>query len=126
MYLAICSMYLNNLRNKSVIPYSSCSVDQLSRAELIIVRLVPCTFFKEEILCLRRGSVVAGDSKLTKLNPFLDKNQFIRVGGRLSESSLSYDIKFPLVLPRSRDCHISKFVVSYFHSKMYHQGRGVT
>lgn len=39
-------------------------------------------------------------SSLYQLDPFLDANGIIRVGGRIKRSSLSYGAKHPIVLPR--------------------------
>ena len=39
-------------------------------------------------------------SKLYKLDPFLDSDGLLRVGGRLGESRLSHSEAHPLVLPK--------------------------
>ena len=50
------------------------------------------SFFKEEIKQLREGKPVKRNSKLRKFDPILSDG-ILRVGGRLSRSSLDYDAK---------------------------------
>ena len=63
-------------------------------------------------------------TSLQKLDPFLDQNGVLRVGGRIRRANLKEDIKFPILLPR--DGHITKLLVQYFHKICKHQGRTTT
>ena len=58
------------------------------------------------------------------LDPFVDEDGILRVGGRLRNSSLSFSAKHPMILPR--DSHISQLIASHYHQKVFHQGRGLT
>lgn len=64
------------------------------------------------------------DSKLYKLNPLLDEEGVLRVGGRLSHAILHPHVKHPAILPK--DSHISTLLIRHFHAKVQHQGRGMT
>nr|XP_029715673.1 uncharacterized protein LOC115259283 [Aedes albopictus] len=55
--------------------------------------------FPSELSRLQRGLTVERSSPLHQLNPFLDENGVVRVGGRLQQSDLSYDNKHPILLP---------------------------
>ncbi|CAN2391782.1 zinc finger [Pristimantis euphronides] len=58
---------------------------------------------------------------LKRLNPFIDDNGLLRVGGRLKESKLQFMEKFPLILPGK--CHVAYLIVQHYHSLVKHQGR---
>ena len=51
--------------------------------------------------------------ELKALTPFVDEDDVIRVGGRVSEAIISYDAKHPVLLPREH--WISLLITRYFH-----------
>ena len=125
--VALCIRFVSILRRKSkVVEYIPCTVDELRKAEFVIVKLIQSYHFDEELISLTDKSAVSGTSKLANLCPFLDDSQCIRVGGRLSNSDLSDDVKHPLVLPKSKECHLSKLLVKFYHCQIHHQGRSAT
>ena len=69
-------------------------------------------------------SIVSRHSKLRKLDPFLDKNGILRVGGRIRMSDIPDSTKHPAILPRNG--HITQLIIRHFHAKTKHQGRRVT
>ena len=51
----------------------------------------------------------------------------MRVRERLDHAStLSYIEKHPIVMPRAKDSKVSKLIITHYHEKCLHQGRGVT
>ncbi|XP_055307429.1 uncharacterized protein LOC129571636 [Sitodiplosis mosellana] len=58
------------------------------------------------------------------MNPFLDENELLRVGGRLSFSEASYDQKHPFILPK--ESHFSKLVIQHHHQLALHAGVQLT
>lgn len=58
--------------------------------------------------------------KYSNLSPFKDDSEIIRVGGRLSNSSLPYENKHPILLPKEE--HGVKLVVTDLHEKNFHTG----
>ena len=108
-------------------------VGDLEAAEHLILREVQHTVFKEEIAALQTTkqqndlqtrSCLKAKGPLYKLDPFLDENEILRVGGRLRRANLSDEVKFPIILPKRS--HISKLIIRYFHEKINHQGKGMT
>ncbi|XP_034058377.1 uncharacterized protein LOC117537302 isoform X2 [Gymnodraco acuticeps] len=95
-------------------------------AEIFIIKLVQEEAFTEEIktVQLQKGSTLNKHNKLHLLNAFLDKNNVLRVGGRLSQSALHHDIKHPAILPKK--AHVSALLVKHHHERVHHQGRGMT
>ena len=84
--------------------------------------------FLEEVKALSCGTHntngVNRSSSLFKLDPFLDSNGVLRVGGRLSRSKLTSNEAHPVVLPKTSN--ITEAVVIWSHETIGHGGRGLT
>ncbi|XP_057183499.1 uncharacterized protein LOC130550135 [Triplophysa rosa] len=52
------------------------------------------------------------------------KRGLLCVGGRLKQSSLSEELKHPVILPK--DSHIVELILAHYHAKVCHQGRYLT
>ncbi|GFW40538.1 integrase catalytic domain-containing protein [Trichonephila clavipes] len=63
---------------------------------------------------------VCAESLIKSLNPFLDKDGVLRVGGRLCNSALNFECKFPVILPCNHK--LTNLIVEYFHLKYFHLG----
>jgi hypothetical protein len=112
------------------------SVEDFQRAETAILKMVQEEAFPEEMKILRQVDVsnrkgesklkasLKGASCLYRLDPFLDPDGVLRVGGRIKRSSLPYHIKHPAVLPRKG--HVTTLIIRYYHQNIKHQGRGMT
>lgn len=104
----------------------STSLEERKEAELVIIKLVQKEAFSDEIRSLKLKKEIAKtkDSRLYKLNPFLDEEGILRVGGRLSQATLHPHVKHPAILPKNS--HMSALLIKHFHEKVHHQGRGMT
>ena len=82
--------------------------------------------FRKEIESLKKPTtdVKRETSPLHKLDPFLDDEGTLRVGGRWKQASLLYGVKHPIILPQKS--HMTTLVVQHFHEKAKHQGKGIT
>ena len=60
------------------------------------------------------------DSKVRALNPFVDKNGFLRVGSRLVKADIDEVAKAPAILPRKDN--IVRSIIRYFHQRDLHAG----
>lgn len=87
----------------------STSLEERKEAELVVIKLLQAKVFSKEIKSLEAKKAVAKtkDSKLYKLNPLLDEEGVLRVGGRLSHATLHPHVKHPAILPK--DSHISTY-----------------
>lgn len=54
------------------------------------------------------------------MNPFIDDNGILRVGGRLNNASINYDQKFPILLPAK--IHFTQLLIRSEHEKLFHAG----
>ncbi|XP_067024054.1 uncharacterized protein [Acropora muricata] len=64
-------------------------------------------------------------SALYRLDPILDENSLIRVGGRLAKSpEFPEDFKHPVILPKKS--FVVDLIIRDAHEKVAHAGRGIT
>ena len=101
-------------------------VELLQEAEKCIVKMVQLKYFNEELklLKMKNEANFKISSKKSSLNPYLDENGIIRVGGRLEKSGINNDFKHSILVPNN--CHISKLIILRCHQKTGHSGRGMT
>ncbi|GFW71885.1 integrase catalytic domain-containing protein [Trichonephila clavipes] len=76
--------------------------------------------FLAEIKSLQNKGVVSPNSKLRNLNPFIDSDGLLRVGGRPSNSDLPYVNKHPAILPGNHNLIVQ--IIVHFHRKNLHAG----
>ena len=73
---------------------------------------------KEKKALLRKAS------SLRSLDPVLESNGIMRVGGRIRRANLSVTLKNPIILPKSS--HITSLIIGHVHERTHHGGRGMT
>ncbi len=113
----------------------------LQQAEIEIIKQVQNDAFADEIEKLHslaqcvenphQGNTshgptrrVSKSSALHRLDPFLDVNGVLRVGGRIRRGDFSLGVRHPVVLPRKS--HVTELLIRHFHERVAHQGRGMT
>ena len=72
--------------------------------------------FKNEIASLshkEQKPKLAKQCPLLRLDPFIDDQGLIRVGGRLENSTLPFDVKHQIILPRCSQ--VMKLVIDLGH-----------
>ena len=115
-------MTLKTLANKKGSHNLSKTYLKLKReSELLIIKEVQKTYFQREIECLISEKLLPRDSKILSLNPYLDKDAILRVGGRLKFAKIDDFQKHPFIIPKSD--HIAKNLVEFCHAEVKHQGR---
>ena len=87
----------------------------------LIIQGVQQSYFSEEITQLKSKAPIHASSRLSKLDPYLDDNNLIRVGGRLRNLDKDSHLKHPVVLPSAS--HVSCLLVRHLHERSAHQGR---
>ena len=97
------------------------SCEEMNRAEKALVLAVQQENFPDVIHSLRSGESCK-KGPLRNLCPFLDSDGLMRVGGRLQNSRLPYDVQHPLILPSKT--HIATLIIRRAHDVIGH-GRGV-
>ena len=95
-------------------PMKPLSVQELHEAETVILKAVQQEAHLE--------TSVSGP--ISKLDPYVDSQGVLRVGGRLKFSSLSTEIVHPVIIPKVG--HVTDLLVRHYHNLVHHQGRGIT
>ena len=111
-----------NETTKECVEHNSQTVEDLQRAQVEILRIVQTVHFEKDID--KRNVEISEDSNLHRLDPILDENGLIRVGGRTRQSLDAYEVKHPIILPRKD--HVTDLLVKHYHERVQHQGRGIT
>ncbi len=151
--IALCLRFKSRLLSRSVkkpkIPlkrevalaqFIPLGVEEMRLAEVEIFKMVQKQHFHSETVSLLAQGIVGSPSDrantkarkellkksslLYRLDPFVDSNGVLRVGGRVQHSDLSEFLKYPILLPKHS--HVTNLVVAHFHNKVHHQGRGMT
>ncbi|GFN80939.1 tigger transposable element-derived protein 6 [Plakobranchus ocellatus] len=105
-------------------PVEHCDGDKITSAEVSqankqLTLMTQSQHFEEEIACLKAGKHVAKSSNLYKLSPFIGEDGLLRARCRLNYSDLTFDEKFPIILPK---CHFSLLIVREKHAQLKHAG----
>lgn len=112
----------NNAKKTSENKPRPITVDEMEKAEIEILKLVQKHAFPDETAALkevmaennidnrktkrREKQNLKKTSSLFRLDPFIDEDDLLRVGGRLSKSDkLTEDLKHPVILPK--ESHIT-------------------
>lgn len=98
------------------------TVDECKQATKIVIQAVQED--ADEIKCIQKQQALPKGSPLKNLDPFLDDQGLLRVGGRIQESNLSQVEKNPLII--SGKHHLATLIVKHFPEQTHHQGRLLT
>ena len=107
-------------------------VNDLKRAEEVILKAVQDDSFSEELKRLKSAQpttnegkrLVKKNSTLFRLDPFVDNDGLLRVGGRLRRADVPHEVAHPILLPNQS--HVTDLVVRHLHAKVEHSGREAT
>ena len=95
-------------------------VQDLQDAEQEILKYVQRQAFPEELSTLTHQKNIKKSSHILKLDPILTDG-LLRVGGRLGKSTISYDAKHQIIIPKNS--YIAHLIIAHFHYKSGHSGR---
>jgi len=86
--------------------------------------MVQREFFRTELHLLKNNKSLSKNSNILRLNPFIDSNSVLKVGGRLRYTSVSYNYKHPILLP---DKHaFTRLIIIHEHERYLHAGAQAT
>ena len=116
------------------------TVEEIKSGEKEIFKAVQAMAFHEDISTLKslqakvegeerstarqKKTAMRKTSSLHCLDPFLERDGVLRVGGRIKRGSFMEEIKFPVIIPRKG--HVTYLIIKHFHEKVQHQGRGMS
>ena len=100
------------------------SMELLEKAQKMIFKMLQQHSFNHEISSLKSNTIIHRSSSLFKLDPFLDTDGVLRVGGRLKRSMLDINEVHPVILPEAN--LITEAIVTWCHENVAHSGRSTT
>ena len=110
--------------------FSCFSLADVNSAESMLVSAIQWHGFTDELKQIVRKEIAGPDerveltsrpSPLKDLNPFVDDLGLLRCGGRLQNAhDLSYDEKFPLLLPAADPSVVD--LIRHYHEELLHAG----
>ena len=101
------------------------SSNNLVDAELVLIRNEQKRLMKEEISLLSQDLPLPSRHPFLPLTPFWDNNlKILRVGGRISQSTLPELKKHPILVPRNSP--LVSLIISFYHEKTLHGGCQLT
>ena len=110
-----------SLRSKTKLE-PNLTLSDLNNAEKVIIAHVQRIFFAQEYSDIPKGHVKC-HSTLRKLNPIIDDEGIIRVGGRISRSNLTWSMKHPVILPKGH--RISSMILEDQHRRSGCMGKNM-
>jgi len=100
------------------------TLEELDHARRCLIGMEQRFAFKDEISALQARKEIPKSSSLRHLNPWLDREGLLRVGGRLKHANLGRDTKYPLVLPH--ESKLTKLIILHEHIRHQHAGAEAT
>ncbi|XP_078357312.1 uncharacterized protein LOC144642205 [Oculina patagonica] len=100
------------------------SVAELSKAKIWLFKLAQAKMFPDAVGMLQKGKPLPLSHSLQPLNPFLDADGLLRVGGRLSQSQKAYLSRHPLILHGKH--HLTSLIIQSEHKRLCHAGPKLT
>ncbi|KAF0309325.1 hypothetical protein FJT64_019538 [Amphibalanus amphitrite] len=114
--------FAHNTRSRAAAdrPTGPLTAEELREAERVWLLSTQAEQFGDEIEALQHGRRLPSNSQLHRLNPFLDSNGLLRVGGQLRHAQLDFKVKRRVILPARGD--ITRLIVTDRHEKLAHSG----
>lgn len=98
--------------------------EELLLAERFWVAQTQMLAFSSEIQQLTSSSRLSRKSRILSLQPFLDNDGLLRVGGRLKRAPGPFDERHPLILPHTGA--LVSLLITDAHQKTFHSGPKMT
>ncbi|XP_031636180.1 uncharacterized protein LOC116349066 [Contarinia nasturtii] len=123
--MSYCIRFIHNCKSKQKF-VGPISHDELFFAEKTIIKIVQGQCYDQELKMLNKHNSLSfmKSSALIQLNPFLDVDGIIRVGGRLKNSDISFEAKHQILLPCKHN--VTFLIIRDSHEKCLHGGPKLT
>lgn len=118
--IAYCLRFLNDqLKLTPEKTTGPLTVQELKSALTIIIKKIQLLNFALHIEALKSQKPIT-DKHILRLNPFLDNEGVLRVGGRLANANIPYEQRFPIILPSKN--HVTDLLLRKEHLRLGHAG----
>ncbi|XP_067215691.1 uncharacterized protein [Linepithema humile] len=123
--IAICFRFVHNSRSDpQQRRFGAVTAQEFEAARKRIVKQVQQVAFQDIVKDIKGKETNTKNHRLLNLNPFIDSEGLLRVGGRLKRSDLSYDSKHQLILPTRH--RFTQLVIEHEHKRTLHSGSQCT
>lgn len=112
--------FIHNCKNSNNKMQGSLTVIELQKADIKLIYLAQSRSFESEINSLKKGKTINIKSKILSLNPYLDADGVMRVGGRLDNSTYDYNKKHPMIVDSRH--YLTKLLFEHYHLQLMHAG----
>ncbi|GFX75461.1 integrase catalytic domain-containing protein [Trichonephila clavipes] len=99
--LSFICRFVYNCKSKESKRIGPLDLGELKKAEQLLLKLVQKEEFKVEMNGIKNSAMVPSNSRVKTLNSFIDSEGILRVGGRLRNSDINYNQKFPILCLRN-------------------------
>lgn len=122
---AYCLRFVTNSRSTQQLKETQAlTTKEIQTAKMRLIQYEQQHAFQDEITSLQKNQQVNRQSSVRSLNPFLDEDNVMRVGGRLSHSTLPSSQRHPIILKPSS--HLTKIIIHQAHIDTLHGGVKLT
>eukprot|EP00112_Aurelia_sp_Birch-Aquarium-sp1_P008827 Seg1983.6 transcript_id=Seg1983.6/GoldUCD/mRNA.D3Y31 product="hypothetical protein" protein_id=Seg1983.6/GoldUCD/D3Y31 len=121
--LRACKMFKKQISSKPKMTFTSLDPTESDAAIKLLVRHVQQAAFSEEFQALQDETRKL-KGRLKALNPFIDKEGLLRVGGRLKHAPIDYSARHELILPARH--HLTTLLIRHEHEQFAHAGSEFT
>ena len=91
-------------------------LNSVQMAESLRIKSSQSKYFSNELKILGEKAILNKKSSIYKLDPFLDRCGLLRVGGRIQKSTVSEEMKHPVLLARKSE--IAVIIIRWCHEKV--------
>src|SRR5690606_5476581 len=116
---ALCQRFIKNLKlPERERVKGSLTSEELHKATIFLVSIVQAEEFADLRTAIQEGKP---KHAFVPLSPFIEpQDNLVRVGGRIRNSSVAYDHKHPMLLPKHH--RITTMIIEHYHLKLLHPG----
>ncbi|XP_043481754.1 uncharacterized protein LOC122510878 [Leptopilina heterotoma] len=120
--MSYCFRFINKIKNsklKSNYESISLTTSEINQTRLFFIKLIQYESFQSELRDIGNQKALTMKSPIKNLNPFIDSEGILRLGGRLRNAPIRYDEKHPIILPKNK---ISHLIALHAHVRSMHGG----
>lgn len=114
-----CKRFLNMKKDPERLK-QNLTTEEIQGALNICIRRIQEEEFSDEIRNLKENKLVRNTSILKSLNPFMDDDHILRVGGRLRNADVDENLKHPVILGKRNS--LVPLILADAHLKTLHGG----
>lgn len=122
--LARITARMRRIVSKNVPKTKALLVREIEKEKIFWIKLTQASSFHKEIKALKEKKPLPGKNKLLNLNPFLDKDGILRIGGRLKEAMIDFESKHQIIIPK--ESYVASLIINDAHLKTKHGGAQLT